>query len=176
MVAGYQLVPFLEQFTGVGDELTDPFERYNIAVRKLVDEGKLHLHGKVITSTIVKKLHKPKKKKPERPKGGTATTGDAQVFYESYAWRNLRYKILLKYGKKCMCCEAEIGPFHVDHIKPLRKNWGLRLDPNNLQVLCGVCNHGKGNWDETDHRPPSQLPDARARVRLKVVSILDRNR
>lgn len=85
----------------------------------------------------------------------TISTLRAQVFYESYEWRKLRYEILLKNGKRCSCCGAtpEQGIFlHVDHIKPLRKYWSLRLDPTNLQVLCEVCNHGKGNWDETDHR------------------------
>lgn len=76
----------------------------------------------------------------------------AQRFYASYEWRKLRYKVLLTYGRKCMCCGSVDGPFHVDHIKSLRFNWSLRLDETNLQVLCEVCNHGKGNWDATDHR------------------------
>lgn len=29
----------------------------------------------------------------------------------------------------------------------------LALSMDNLQVLCGDCNHGKGNWDVTDWRP-----------------------
>lgn len=32
----------------------------------------------------------------------------------------------------------------VDHIKPISKHWHLRLDPDNLQVLCNDCNKGKG--------------------------------
>ena len=32
---------------------------------------------------------------------------------------------------------------HVDHIKPKSKHWDLRLDINNLQVLCEDCNFGK---------------------------------
>jgi 5-methylcytosine-specific restriction endonuclease McrA len=40
----------------------------------------------------------------------------------------------------------------VDHIRPLRKHWHLRLDPANLQVLCSDCNMGKSNSDVTDWR------------------------
>jgi 5-methylcytosine-specific restriction endonuclease McrA len=73
-------------------------------------------------------------------------------FYRSYDWRQLRYSVLREYGRKCMSCGTTEGAMHVDHIKPLRKYWHLRLDRNNMQVLCDECNHGKGNWDETDFR------------------------
>lgn len=76
-------------------------------------------------------------------------------FLQSYQWRKLRYEAILKYGRKCMLCGAtpESGvQIHVDHIKPRKKYPELALDINNLQILCGVCNHGKGNWDESDWR------------------------
>jgi 5-methylcytosine-specific restriction endonuclease McrA len=84
-------------------------------------------------------------------------------FYQSWEWRTLRVKVLQQYGARCMCCGA--APEHVtvggepvmivvDHIKPLSKRWDLRLDRNNLQVLCQECNQGKGAWDETDFRVP----------------------
>ncbi len=100
---------------------------------------------KIASSTKQSTL--PKKKRLK-------TISKASAFYKSYEWRKLRYTTLLKYGRKCMCCGVEKGVFNVDHIKPLRKYWELRLDPDNVQVLCKECNHGKGNWDETDHRPP----------------------
>lgn len=79
---------------------------------------------------------------------------DAEVnqFYASYAWHKARYTILAKYGRVCMVCGTDQN-INVDHIKPLRLNWNRRLDLNNLQILCGPCNHGKGNWDTTDWRP-----------------------
>lgn len=83
-------------------------------------------------------------------------------FYCSYEWRRIRFKILQKYGRKCLCCGSETRPLHVDHIKPLRFNWNLRLSEENLQVLCELCNHGKGNWSEEDFRPKEPLP----RIRL----------
>lgn len=76
-------------------------------------------------------------------------------FLASYEWRRLRYETLLKHGRKCQCCGAspETGAvLNVDHIKPRRTHPELAVDPDNLQVLCGECNHGKGNWDTTDFR------------------------
>jgi len=77
-------------------------------------------------------------------------------FLQSYAWRKVRYEILKLHGRRCMCCGRTPGDnrqVHVDHIKPRRKHPELALDPSNLQILCNECNHGKGNWDETDWRP-----------------------
>lgn len=85
-----------------------------------------------------------------------------QEFYDSWEWTTIRYSTLLKYGKSCMVCGCQPGDERtgggvvklcVDHIKPISKHWDLRLDENNLQVLCMECNKGKGAWDETDHRP-----------------------
>ena len=80
---------------------------------------------------------------------------EVQQFYASYAWHKARYVILAKYGRACMVCGSEKNT-NVDHIKPLRFNWDIRLTLSNLQVLCGPCNHGKGNWDETDWRPKTR--------------------
>lgn len=91
--------------------------------------------------------------KPERPKAVRPI--NTKQFYNSYEWRKLRYTILKRDNQTCQACGAKASNgavLHVDHIKPLRKYWSLRLDPNNLQTLCNVCNHGKGNWDQTDWR------------------------
>lgn len=99
----------------------------------------------------------PKEPKvPKVAKPGTKT--DKQMFYDSWEWTTLRMQILKRFGRTCMCCGAKPGNgviMHVDHIKPLSKYWELRLDPDNLQVLCNTCNKGKGAWDETDYRPPA---------------------
>ena len=84
---------------------------------------------------------------------------DKQRFYSSRAWRALRYATLHKncerYGVlTCEVCRSIGGPFHCDHIEPLSKAWGRRLDPTNVQVMCGDCNLGKGNRDQIDWRSP----------------------
>lgn len=81
-----------------------------------------------------------------------ATSGD---FYQSRAWKELRYRALLQCGGKCQCCGASArsgAVLHVDHIKPRSKYPHLQLSLSNLQVLCERCNLGKGAWDSTDWR------------------------
>ncbi len=81
-----------------------------------------------------------------------------KAFYDTDAWRQLRYRVLTKYGKICMVCgrtpEDDGVTMHVDHIKPRSKHPELELAEDNLQVLCEDCNMGKGAWDETDWRGP----------------------
>lgn len=91
----------------------------------------------------------------------------SREFLETYEWRQLRMRAIQKYGRTCMCCGAspETGAvIHVDHIKPRRLFPMLAMDLENLQILCAECNHGKGNWDQTDWRPEE--------VDTNVVSIL----
>ena len=76
-------------------------------------------------------------------------------FLQSYEWRKLRLVVLNLHGRKCQCCGASPitgAVMNVDHIKPRKHFPHLALDINNLQVLCHECNHGKGNWDQTDFR------------------------
>jgi 5-methylcytosine-specific restriction endonuclease McrA len=98
------------------------------------------------------------------PLSSSPSKEDKAAFYASWEWRTLRMEVIKEFGAICMCCGAT--PRHkdmsgepvqivVDHIKPLSKHWGLRLDRTNLQILCAECNQGKGAWDETDHRQSS---------------------
>lgn len=79
---------------------------------------------------------------------------DPSTFYQSFAWKKLRYATLIRYGAKCASCgraPPEVA-IRVDHIKPISRYWRLRLDPDNVQPLCNDCNWGKLNLDETDWR------------------------
>lgn len=82
----------------------------------------------------------------------------SEAFLESFEWRSLRMMALKKHGATCLCCGASPSTgavMHVDHIKPRKFFPELALTLDNLQVLCGECNHGKGNWDTTDWRKQS---------------------
>jgi 5-methylcytosine-specific restriction endonuclease McrA len=60
-------------------------------------------------------------------------------------WR-LRALVLMRDGAKCRLCGAAPSDgirLHVDHIKPWNKGGKTVLE--NLQILCGVCNMGKGD-------------------------------
>lgn len=89
-------------------------------------------------------------KKPAKAK--KLATTHKLGFYWSDAWRDLRYRVLVKFGRKCMACGMMGSPAHVDHIKPRSKYPELELTFDNLQVLCEACNMGKRAWDETDWR------------------------
>ena len=105
------------------------------------------------------KVIKPKNYKQKSRKSEPVNLDN---FYESWTWKDLRYQVIKKYGRRCMNCgqspskENKVS-LHVDHIKPVRKHPELALDINNLQVLCGDCNQGKGFWDETDFRGESNV-------------------
>lgn len=76
-------------------------------------------------------------------------------FLQSYEWRRARMVALKAHGARCQCCGASPATgavMNVDHIKPRKLFPSLALEQSNLQVLCHECNHGKGNWDQTDWR------------------------
>ena len=100
----------------------------------------------------VKELRQQKKPAPQTVAGTDVTTTE---FLSTYEWRKTRMVALKKYGARCQCCGATPATgavIHVDHIKPRKLFPHLALDVDNLQVLCHECNHGKGNWDQTDWR------------------------
>ena len=75
-------------------------------------------------------------------------------FYKSDEWQNMR-KLVHKVKDLGYCANCGIDwtyplkDIHpcVDHVKPLRQYWHLRLDIDNLQLLCCYCNAKKGNRD-----------------------------
>ena len=108
------------------------------------------------------------KEKPKFEPTPAYQQGMGKLFYKTREWRELRYKVLVRIGKKCQCCGEINGYIHVDHIRPRSLFPELELDENNLQVLCHECNHGKGNWDMTDWREVAESP---IKLDLRDVSI-----
>lgn len=101
----------------------------------------------------------------------TKVTTDS--FLESYEWRRVRMIVLKRDGARCRCCGATPADgvrVHVDHIKPRKLFPNLALDLNNLQVLCEVCNHGKGNWDQTDWREPASNDESMENQHIRSIA------
>ena len=76
-------------------------------------------------------------------------------FLRSFQWRKVRMEALVKYGNRCQCCGSTPKDgirINVDHILPRKTHPELALELSNLQILCEVCNQGKGNTDTTDWR------------------------
>ena len=59
----------------------------------------------------------------------------------------LRVQVLIRDGNKCKICGKTVtgDDIHIDHITPWSKGGETVLD--NLQVLCSLCNGGKGNLE-----------------------------
>ena len=91
-------------------------------------------------------------------KGATSGTQKGiGEFYSSWEWKRLRYDFLKQKDRRCGCCgstPADGARMVVDHVKPIRHFWHLRLDASNLQILCNDCNMGKGSRDQTYWNAP----------------------
>lgn len=126
-------------------------------VREHRDEViRLYVATKSTAKAATKPTTKTKQAPPTRPLPMTYDEANSDEFLSSYRWRQLRMVAIKMHGAKCQCCGASAATgavINVDHIKPRRKFPELALVLDNLQVLCDACNHGKGNWDETDWRP-----------------------
>ncbi|MGI9501583.1 MAG: HNH endonuclease, partial [Geminicoccaceae bacterium] len=109
-----------------------------------------------INPRFIPGVRSPKTKPPA--KRSLPKLDKISAFYRSVEWKRTRYDALVANDGRCELCGAgkpDGVTLNVDHIKPLRLHWGRRLDRSNLQVLCGSCNQGKGNRDDTDWREPS---------------------
>ena len=71
-------------------------------------------------------------------------TPERQVFYASHKWKKVCQQVYKRDEAKCQRCglkrETIDMPFHIHHITSFQ-NKELRVDPNNLVVLCEVCHH-----------------------------------
>lgn len=77
------------------------------------------------------------------------------AFTRSDAWVRLRYDFMRDQDGRCRCCgrrSTDGVKVNADHILPRRTHPALALCYTNLQVLCSLCNRGKGNRDRTDWR------------------------
>lgn len=100
----------------------------------------------------------------------------SRAFYDRPEWHKLRYRVLLKYGSRCMNCKRdkdEGAIIQCDHIMPISSHPELALVEDNIQVLCRECNMGKSNIYTHDFRPRA-LPKPNRSARSQDEIELDR--
>lgn len=144
------------RITGVQDKKREVFAA--VAWRLGVEWKETAEHGYELCYQLVKEEPPPPKAKTIRfvpAKRGSQFAKDE--FLQSYEWRRLRMEVLVERGARCECCGADPKKhdgvrINVDHIKPRKLFPELAREKSNLQILCDVCNHGKGNWNQTDWR------------------------
>lgn len=143
--------------TTAAEALGIPSPNTKVKYRRVLERFKAtHLHG-ARGDAFIERLWSHPTFQPASKYQDTSAADNS--FLKTFEWRQLRMIVLKKRGARCECCGASPRDgivIHVDHIKPRRKYPELALTESNLQVLCEVCNHGKGSWDETDWRPDSQ--------------------
>ena len=163
----HELAHEVERILGLQDQGGNRHQRIIRCQNALAERGWLG-QAKAVTPPSDKLLYdvssnsSPTKENGQHSRKGKqkrAVWVNSKAFLQSYEWRKLRYSVVVRCKGRCEACgagkEKDIV-LHVDHIKPRRLFPELALDPNNLQGLCGPCNHGKGNWDETDWRELTQ--------------------
>ncbi len=62
-------------------------------------------------------------------------------FYNSKEWRILSAKYTQDKGYKCECCQAIATEVHHKKTIQTPDGWELRLDYNNLELLCKSCHN-----------------------------------
>ena len=81
---------------------------------------------------------------------------ESMKFWKSVDWKNLRKEFLSQCkNQQCKYCFEDLNNskrLNIDHIKPIKTNWDLRLDINNLQILCEDCNKYKGSKQNGNSR------------------------
>lgn len=108
----------------------------------------------ICTFLVGKKKPKRRNKRKAKP---SAALPKGKSFYKSAERARLRYDALKASKGCCELCGRSSNDgaiLQVDHIKPVSTHWDLRNNPDNLQVLCSLCNWGKGAQDDTDWREP----------------------
>ena len=64
-------------------------------------------------------------------------------FYGTWEWKRFRAEVLKERGAACYNCGSTNGSMELDHIIPLAERPDLRLDRDNVMVLCGPCHRHK---------------------------------
>lgn len=78
-------------------------------------------------------------------------------FYNSSEWRNMRSIIYQREKGKCQRCGRFIfgRNAHIHHVVPIKKDPTLKLEENNLKLLCRNCHSIEENEENKEKVFPS---------------------
>ena len=117
----------------------------------------------------------PSKRSKKKPWLKRSKSPD-DAFYTSPEWRKLSYQILRDSDGRCCACgmsAADGAKIVVCHVKSPKSHPELKLDRDNLQVLCSEHRHVKGMLgDETDWRKESSWQATRLGPEEPLLSVL----
>ena len=73
-------------------------------------------------------------------------------FYNTDAWKSMRTFIYQRDRGRCQRCNKFVfgKQAQVHHIVPIKKNSLLKLEPNNLKLLCPICHKVEENNNNQD--------------------------
>jgi 5-methylcytosine-specific restriction endonuclease McrA len=99
-------------------------------------------------STVAEAIAAAERSPPKRERHAD----ELKRFYNSWQWKRVRFAYLKGCKeRRCTYCGSTVADGErivVDHIRPVRFFWHLRLDPANLTLACDSCNRGKGSTVE----------------------------
>jgi 5-methylcytosine-specific restriction endonuclease McrA len=82
-----------------------------------------------------------------------AGTDPPQALLDSYRDPDLKRHLVTETYGKCIYCESKITHVYfgdIEHIKPKSKFRAESLDPENLALVCALCNNAKSDfWDDS---------------------------
>ncbi|MDT2850168.1 HNH endonuclease [Vagococcus carniphilus] len=91
--------------------------------------------------------HKPK---PKKKKKKEIFHSENKSFYRSEAWQDLRADVYERDGGKCQRCGKLVygRDAHCHHEIAIKDNPNLKLDKNNIMLLCNKCHQLVENEEE----------------------------
>lgn len=84
--------------------------------------------------------HKPSKKFKKK-KTDSPYHHENKSFYRTPAWKSVADFVYDREGGRCQRCNKFVfgRQAHRHHVIPIKKNPMLKLDPNNIRLLCPKC-------------------------------------
>lgn len=91
----------------------------------------------VITKGRYCSVHKPTYKRTKRP----TYVHKNKPFYRTREWKDLCFAVDVREGDQCQRCHRLVFGKHKQHhhIVPIQVDPSLRLDPDNIMLLCEDC-------------------------------------